>query len=159
MARFKFYLTALVKVFQFLRRRRLRKDMDAYQVFQDRMHQRQAEANEREAERSHQLQLVETIASKLVEFAKTNQEGILKLAEAQTAQAQVLSEWMKGFQTGSTSPVESIPSANDVWENPYGLVEPDIHAVAASLPPEFKLAYSLKNDPNPDFDREGRDAF
>jgi hypothetical protein len=160
LARFKFYLTALVKVFQFLKRRRQRQMAEQFHAYHAESVAREAASAERAAERVHQLQLVEALASKLVEFAHANQEGILKLAEAQTAQTQVLSEWMKGFQTGSTTPVESMPSAHDVWENPYGLTEPDIHAVhAANLPPEFHLAYSLKNDPNPDFDREGRDII
>jgi hypothetical protein len=149
----KFYLTAFVKALNFFAKRRSAKlaaEMTAFIAARE-------AREERERDRQHQLQLVEVVATKLVEFAKTNQEGILQLAAAQTAQAEILSTWMKGFQSPSTTPVESMPAAVDEWENPYGLVEPT--APDVQLPPEFKLAYSLKHDPNPDFDREGRDEF
>jgi hypothetical protein len=153
LAHVKLLLTALMRIFQFARKRqdeRLRQDIDRLVA------EREAR-DERERERQHQLEMVKAVAQTLLEFAKTNQEGILKLAEAQTAQAEILATWMKGFQATSVDPIESISPKDDDWENPYGLVENE--AAITGLPAEFQLAYSLKNDPNPNFDREGRDEF
>jgi hypothetical protein len=146
------YLTVLVDAFRFISR------------YRDRQAALRAEqARERAQEREHLRLLVEGVFVRLVDLIKVNQEGVLKLAEAQAKQADAFATWLKGFQT--------IPSENnqsttirdeDEWvaEQRRLAEQGDPNAFPVSLPPEFQLAYTLEKLNQQElasFDREGRD--
>lgn len=153
MARFKLLLALTIDAFRFIKRYRERQ-------LAARVHA----VNERDKERRHQLLMLEAIGSKLIALAQTNQEGVLKLAEAQAATADALQSWIKGFQVPSdASMAPSTVREEDEWQmEQERLAEHDPAAFIAGLPPEFALALSMQKldqDPNPGFDREGRDPL
>jgi hypothetical protein len=142
--------TALVDAFRFIKRYRERQAA-----------LRGEQLLERERERQHQLELMKVISSQLVEFARANNEGLLKLADASKEQAEVFKTWIEGFKPPSDLPIESSRvSEHDEWERE----QKELEDVTSYLPPEFRLAAALdaadkSKDPNPHFDREGRDII
>lgn len=144
------FLTAFVEFFRFVKHYRERQEA-----------QRLVEATERELERQHQRMMLEIITDKLVSFAQANQEGLLKLAEAANAQANVFQTWIDGFKPPTNTPEPpSRVSDEDEWEREEKATFNEL----AQLHPDFALALKLNQldeskDPNPGFDREGRDIF
>jgi hypothetical protein len=117
-----------------------------------------AERKERADERDHQRLLIEGIATKLVEFSRVNQEGVMELARAQAATADALQTWIKGFHVPpETDMSPSVVREEDEWELEQERLAEDPTRYIASLPPEFALALSLQKLDAGDFDREGRD--
>lgn len=123
-----------------------------------------SQSRERALEREHQRLLVEAIASKLVDVVKTNQDGLLQIAKTNAAQAEVFNTWLKSFQPINPDPEPSrVIREEDEWE----MEQERLGLPIDQLPPEFRLAFNLeqlersaaggKSDPNPHFDREGRD--
>ncbi len=152
MIRFQFYLQILVKAFQFIRK---------FRLWREAVEERRAK--ERALEREHQRLLVEGITRSLVEFAQANNSGLLEMAKASAAQAEVMSTWLKGFQVSDTSPTPSQTVRDeDEWvdEQRRKIALNDPTAFPVDLPPELQLAYSLgalEQFPDESFDREGRD--
>jgi hypothetical protein len=140
------YLTAFIELFRFIKRSRER--ADARLRFQ---------MEEASRERAHQLAMLDTIFSRMVDFARTQNEGMLEIARAQTAQAGVMGEWLKGFQVSDPTPVPpQVVRDEDVWERE------SMESLLKELPPEFKLAFDLDklNQASLEadgFDREGSD--
>lgn len=141
---FPLWLVQFVKWFNFVERKRLQIDADR---------------EERALERKHQLLLFEGVLNKAIELARTNNDAIVKLAEAQTATAQAFTQWLKGFQVpdATASPaVNSVTREEDLWELPDGTQIGNF----PNLPAEFQLAASLhkmNEQALGDFDREGSD--
>lgn len=130
-------LTAFVDLFRFIARARARR------------------AAERAAERAHQLQLVDALFTKLVDLSSANNAGVMKLAEAQTAQAEVMAQWLKGFAISDPSPTPpQIVRDEDQWEQEQ---QRALREMSGELPPEFALALQLHEQENAGFDREGSD--
>lgn len=151
------YLTAFVELFRFLKRYRERKDA-----------QRQFELEALREEREHQLKMLETIFSRMVDLSASNNAGILELAKAQQAQADVLATWLKGFHISDPTPTApSVVRDEDEWtaEQRRKLLNGDPDAFPVDLPPEFQLAFAIDHldKLNQDslesegFDREGSD--
>jgi hypothetical protein len=140
------YLQAFVELFRFVKRYRLRET--------ERLN---AERAERAAERLHQLEMVKTIFGSMVELSRENAAPIHKLAEAQSASAEVLSAWLKGFHIADPSPAPpQVADDEQEWKSEQ------LKELAEHLPPEFKLAFDLDklNQESLDamgFDREGSD--
>ena len=140
------YLTAFLEAFRFVRKFRL--------WLEAREDKRLAAAA---AERAHQLAMLDTIFSKMVEFSRAQNEGMLEVAKAQLAQSNVMGEWLKGFHISDpTSIPPQVVRDEDLWrrEQMAGLLD--------ELPPEFKLAFDLdqlnKSSLEAEgFDREGSD--
>ena len=117
-------------------------------------------AKERALERQHQLLLFEGVLNKAIELAKTNNEAIVKLAEAQAATANAFTQWLKGFQVPDavSGPMpNTVMRDEDSWELPDGTTyTPDV----SDLPAEFQLAaklHKMNEQALGDFDREGND--
>jgi hypothetical protein len=138
------YLQAFVELFRFVKRYRLRET--------ERLN---AERAERAAERLHQLEMVKTIFGSMVELSRENAAPIHKLAEAQSASAEVLSAWLKGFHIADPSPAP--PQVADDDEEGWRREQLAELAAAAALPPEFALALKLHDEQSAEFDREGSD--
>lgn len=141
-----FYLRAFFDLFRFIKRYRERQ-----------LAQQQREAAERAREREHQFQIIDSIATKLIDFAKTNQEGLIELAKASNAQAAVFQTWIDGFKPISSDP---IPSSRVSEQDEYEREEQALMSELSAIHPDFALALKLNEldkDPNPGFDREGRD--
>ena len=140
------YLTAFLEAFRFVRKFRL--------WLEAREDKRLAAAA---AERAHQLAMLDTIFSKMVEFSRAQNEGMLEVAKAQLAQSNVMGEWLKGFHISDPTPIPpQVVRDEDLWrrEQMAGLLD--------ELPPEFKLAFDLdqlnKSSLEAEgFDREGSD--
>lgn len=122
------------------------------------------EADEREAERAHQRQLLETIFSKMVESQKSQSESILALAESQRASAAVMQTWLDGFRVADPTPTPPQVASNaQAWvKEQLGLADLGLEDLeSGELPPEFMLAFELAKreaqGSGPDFDREGSD--
>lgn len=136
--------------------------------FIKRYRERQAEAHarlaeERRLERDHQKLMLLALGQQLVDVIKSNQEGLLEIAKASAAQAEAFGVWLKSFQTTPDPEPSRTIRDEDEWEmEQERLAESDPELVMHSLPPEFQVAFALNKldasrDPNPDFDREGRD--
>lgn len=147
------YLQAFAELFRIIKR---------YRERQERRLER--EAREREAERAHQRQLLETIFSKMVESQQVQSSSILALAESQRASASVMQTWLDGFRIADPTPQKPQVASNaQSWVKEQlnlgelGLGDVDLR----TLPPEFQLAFELaqqeKLGAGPDFDREGSD--
>jgi hypothetical protein len=125
--------------------------------------QRAELARERQAERDHQRLLVETLFVRVLDIIKVQQDGLLKLGEAEIARAEAFSSWLKGFQVPSTSPEPSHRvTEDDEWlaEQAELRAQGDPSAFPVDLPPEFQLAAALaklNQDSLGEFDREGSD--
>ena len=149
LVKLKSLLTALTYAFQFLERRRQR--LEDVRVL---------EAEERAAERQHQLLVMQSMFSGLLDVVKANQEGLLEIAKAQTAQAQTITEWLKSFQVSTPPEPPMSVEQTDSWieEQKARALAGDPEAFAG-LPPEFQLAAVLNRLEGPDehFDREGSD--
>ena len=139
------YLITLLDSLRFIRRFRLW--LDARQE-----RRLQAEA----AERAHQLAMLDTLFSKVVEFSRSQQEGQLEIAKALTANAGVMTEWLKGFHISDPTPIAP-QVVREEWES-----DDVMKQLAAQLPSEFKLAFELdqfnqQSLEEPGFDRETSD--
>jgi len=125
--------------------------------------ERRQQLQERREEREHQHRLLETFFTKQLEASRVSQEGVLAIAQAVTAQAGVLSTWLKGFHIEDPSP--ALPQTvrpEDEWvaEQLRLHTNHDPSAFPVDLPPEFQLAWAINQtnaDANNDFDREGSD--
>lgn len=155
--RLRLILMAILETFRFVKRYRLRQAQA-----------RELERQERAAEREHQFTMLETIFSKMVEMQKVNNEGLLALAGAQQAQADVLATWLKGFQISDPSPQPpQTVREEDEWvaEQRRLMVAGDPDAFPVDLPPEFQLAFAIEHLDKMNqqaltsegFDREGSD--
>ena len=145
------YLRLFVELFRFIKR------------YRERELQRLAyEANERKLEREHQRLLVEGIFQRIVDLAQTMNVGVVEIAKAQMAQAASFQQWLDGFKIQDPSP--AVPTSPDSVERQAWLEE---NGFPTDLPPEFQLAYTLKELESMNnnalategFDREGRDTF
>ena len=124
-----------------------------------------SQSRERALEREHQRLLIGAIAEQLVAIVKANQEGLLEIAKTSAKQAEVFGVWLKSFQTSPDPEPSRTLRDEDEWALEQNrLAENDPEAFMANLPPEFQVAFALSKldaphsgDPNPDFDREGRD--
>lgn len=128
------YLTVFVEFFRFVKRYRERQE--ALRI---------AQATERHAERVHQLQLVETLFSKLIEHSKAQNEPLMEIAKAQQNMAETFSGWMKSFAIpeGQLQPLAPIAPQDEGWEFDDVLEGLDPKELAKNLPPEFSLAFQL----------------
>jgi hypothetical protein len=146
----KAYLTLIYEAFRFIKRYRERQDEAA-----------SATLAERARERDHQRLLIEGVLRTVVELAKTNQDGILRIADAQAEMSRTLTAWLKSFQVdGSSTPLQS----HTVTESDEWLAEQKELAAQGfpiDLPAEFQLAFALNKAEqladSSHFDREGRD--
>lgn len=143
----------LFEVFRFIKHYRERQQAE-----------RERQATERRYEREHQRLMIEAIASRALEAIRVNQEGVLELAKAQAKQADVLNTWLKSFQISpEPEPSSVVREEDELRIADERLRDIDPEAYIGQLPPEFRLAYALDkleeqgDDPNPGFDREGRD--
>lgn len=150
--RLRAFLTMAFEAFRFIKKYRLR------QAERERV-----EREERAKEREHQRLIVEAIASRLIDVVKTNQDGMLALAQSTSKYADVMQTWIKGFQIQNPEPE---PSSTVRDEDEWAAEEKrEMEHAIQFLPAEFQLAYGLNQldksggagDPNPNFDREGSD--
>jgi hypothetical protein len=126
------WLRALFEVFRFLKRRRERLNAQTRQ-----------ERAERAEERQHQLDLLESLFSKIVTMAQEQQKGLLEVAKAQQAQAAVLTKWLEGFQNTPEPEEPTIaPSLRDEDDPMEDLTAALGDVDPSELPPEFRLAFA-----------------
>jgi hypothetical protein len=146
------FSTVLIDAFRFIKRYRERQQAALDYA-----------SSERAKEREHQRVLIASVADRFLDVIRANQEGLLKIAEASNAQAAVFQTWIDGFKPTSMEPVAShTVTEEDEW-NREQAHEQEVLA-QLSHHPEFALALTLNKldssqDPNPVFDREGRDIF
>lgn len=147
------WLAIVFESIRFIKRYRERKQAE-----------RDSQSRERAAEREHLRLLIQGALGQLVELAKANQEGLTAQAQASAAQAEVLATWLKSFQPSSPDPEPSRTLRDeDEWAMEQERLEKeDPETYLHQLPPEWRVAYALdkldkSKDPNPNFDREGRD--
>ena len=130
------YLTAFFEFFRFIQR------------YRDRQEARFArEANEREAERQHQREMLNIIFSKMVEQQSTQSNALIAIAEAQAKQAGVMQSWFDGFKIQDPSPARPQVAITDDAraEMLQHLAELGLSDIdPESLPPEFSLAFHLQ---------------
>jgi hypothetical protein len=138
------YLHSFIEAFRFIRK---------FRLWLDERHTRRLAAEA--SERAHQLAMLDTIFSKMVEFSRAQNEGMLEVAKAQLAQSNVMAEWLKGFHISDPTPLPpQVVRDEDLW------MKENMGAVLDELPPEFRLAFNLdklQKEQNETFDREGSD--
>lgn len=126
------WMMAFVEVLRVFKRRRERLNTLAAQ-----------ERAERAAERQHQLDLLDSLFSKIVTMATENQKGLLAVAEAQQAQAAVLTKWLEGFQNIPEPQEPTIAPSLQDDDDPMADITAALGDVDPSeLPPEFRLAFA-----------------
>jgi hypothetical protein len=114
--------------------------------FIKRYRERQAErlvalATERAAERAHQLEMLDTLFSKMVELQRTNNAPLLEIAKAQQANSEIFGAWMKSFSIPDSSPALPLGPPADEWEFDGDVAE--LKRLASELPPEYSLGFQL----------------
>lgn len=138
------FLSSLLQPFRFLSRYRLRQQLLADQLRQD-----------RKEERDHQalllktfLNSLETIQEASAKESTSNSDALIAVAKSVAAQAQSFGEWMKCFQA-AVPPTSSVVRDEDEYaEEQARNLEKGLPADMEALPPEMRLAWALKNDPN-----------
>jgi len=117
--------TAFVEVFRFFKRRRER--LNAAQ----------------QAERDHQLKMLEKFAEMMLAQSQASQQGILEIARALQASAEanasILHEWLKSFQQTPDPVPAQIADSSDEWE--YDDLTSALQA--RTVPAELRLAFEL----------------
>lgn len=110
---------------------------------------------QREAERKHQLEMLDVMFGHLAAAQRAQLEAITQLANAQVQQAEVLASWVKGFVSPSPDqpmgPVIQEPTMVDEW------IPVTEGGLDDFLPAGLREAYRLHNNLPVDFDREGSD--
>jgi len=111
-------------------------------------------AEERAAERAHQLALLSQFTNMLENLTEAQQrshsataEALMEIAKASQAQAESFTGWLKSFQSPDP-PTSTIVREEDELRDEVArtLAENGIDLANAELPPEFRLALSLRDD-------------
>lgn len=98
---------------------------------------------EKEANRRHQLQMVEALIEGLNVQQRAQADSVMALAKAQEKQSEAFGEWLKLF-THAPAPVKDDPQATELLQEMERFKALKEAGVPVSLPPEFALAYALK---------------
>lgn len=107
--------------------------------------ERRAEAAaEREANRRHQLAIVESIIEGLNAQSRSQSDSIMALAKAQEKQSEAFADWLKLFTQAGPSAPQVDPEEQELLR-----IKAEYDALRAAgapvaMPPEFALAYALK---------------
>jgi hypothetical protein len=120
----------------------------------------QFEARQREEEREHQHRMLDTLFTKLTEGQRMQNEPLMALAQAQTAQASVMQQWLESFRIADPTPQPpQVVRPEEEWMREQMRLAEVLgsDAVMPELPPEFQLAFELARQQSEDFDREGSD--
>lgn len=94
--------------------------------------------------------MLTTTLEKLVEMNRANAEPILELARAQQGQNELFANWLKGFHITNPEPMVPQIADNLAAENERA----ELAALVNDLPPEFALAFALREQEREDEETE-----
>lgn len=142
------YLTSFIEFFRFIKHAHERAER-RYVL----------EAEERAAERAHQRALLETIFTKMADSQRIQADGLMSIADASRANADVMKTWLDGFKISDPTPQRPQVATADEEDwvgskirlEDYGLTPEDLKTLPADFP-EFNLAFGLEHDGDPESD-------